>query len=68
MKRKIENNFVVNEQDEELIVKDGKEYATAYISFTITEKGKTTELRRYIMRKDEENKWKILGWEYIPDK
>ena len=34
-------------------------------SFTITEKGKVSELRRYIMRKDDDNKWKILGWDYI---
>lgn len=65
--RKIENNFVVNEQDEEIYTKDGKEYATAFISFTITEKGKTSELRKYLMRKDENSKWKILGWEYIPN-
>lgn len=65
--RRIENNFVVNEKQEELIEKDGIEYATAYISFTITEKGKTSELRRYFMRKDKDNRWKIMGWEYIPN-
>lgn len=66
--RKIENNFVVNEQDEEIIKKDGKEYATAYISFLITEKGKTSEQRKYLLRKDNNKKWKVLGWEYMPDK
>lgn len=65
--RKIENNFVVNEDKEEIVKKDGSEYATAFISFTITEKGKTSELRKYLMRKDENKKWKILGWEYIPN-
>jgi len=65
--RKIENNFVVNEEQETIVKKDGKEYATAYISFTITEKVKTSELRKYLMRKDENNRWKILGWEYISD-
>lgn len=65
LNRKIENDFVVNEEREEIKEKDGKEYATAYISFTITEKGKTSELRKYLMRKDDDNKWKILGWDYI---
>lgn len=65
LNRRIEYNLVVNEDKEELYEIDGKEYATAYVSFTITEKGKTSELRRYIMRKDKEDKWKILGWEYI---
>jgi len=65
--RKIESNFVVNEDKEEIVKKDGNEYATAFISFTITEKGKTSELRKYLMRKDENKKWKILGWEYIPN-
>lgn len=66
--RKIENDFVVNENLEENYKKDGKEYATAYISFTITEKGKVPEIRRYLMRKDENKKWKILGWEYINER
>ena len=65
--RRIESNFVVNEEKEESYKKDGKEYATAYVSFTITEKVKTSELRKYLLRKDKDNKWKILGWEYIPD-
>lgn len=63
--RKIEFNTVVNKELEETSVLDGKEYATAYISFTITEKGKTSELRRYLMRKDNEGRWKILGWSYL---
>ncbi len=65
LNRRIEYNLVVNEDKEELYEIDGKEYATVYVSFTITGKGKTSELRRYIMRKDKEDKWKILGWEYI---
>jgi type II secretory pathway pseudopilin PulG len=65
--RKIENVFVVNEELEEINVQDGKEYATAFISFTITEKGKTSEIRNYLMRKDKDDKWKILGWEHMND-
>ncbi|NLL73933.1 MAG: hypothetical protein GX237_10450 [Clostridiales bacterium] len=64
--RKIENVFVVNEDKEETKVVDGVQHATAFISFTIVEKGKTSELRRYIMRKNDDGKWKVLGWEHIP--
>ncbi|NLO10136.1 MAG: hypothetical protein GX129_09780 [Clostridiales bacterium] len=67
LKRRIEYNVVVNEDNEELYTRDGKEYANAFVSFTITEKGQTSELRRYTMRKDKDNKWRILGWEYISD-
>lgn len=61
--RRIEFNVVANEEHEEKYEKDGKQYATAYISFTIIEKGRTSELRRYIMRKDKDDRWKILGWD-----
>lgn len=64
--RKVDVVIVVNEDKEETKVVDGVEHATAYILFTIIEKGKTSELRQYIMRKNENGKWKILGWEYIP--
>lgn len=65
--RKIDNNFVISKDLEEIKEQGGKEYATAFISFTITEKEKRSEHRRYIMRKDEDGKWKILGWEYQSD-
>lgn len=61
--RRIELNVVASEENEENYEKEGKQYATAYISFTITERGKTSELRRYIMRKDKDDRWKILGWD-----
>ena len=65
--RRIEYNLVANKENEEFYELDGKKYATAYISFTIREKRQTSELRRYIMRKDDEGKWKVGGWEYIPE-
>ncbi|HHT87696.1 MAG TPA: hypothetical protein GX002_01595 [Clostridiales bacterium] len=65
--RRIEYNLVANKENEEFYELDGKKYATAYISFTIREKRQTSELRRYIMRKDDEGKWKVVGWEYIPE-
>lgn len=60
--RQIIYNVVVNEEKEEFYEEDGREFATAYISFTITEKEQTSELRYYIMRKDNNDRWKILGW------
>ncbi|NLL01118.1 MAG: hypothetical protein GX271_10725 [Clostridiales bacterium] len=65
--RRIEYNLVVNKDSEKQYTIDGVEYANAFVSFTITEKGQTSELWRYTMRKDKDNKWKILGWEYVPD-
>lgn len=67
LNRRIEYNLVVNEKDEELYELEGRSYATAYVSFTITEKKQTLELRKYIMRKDNDDRWKILGWEYLPN-
>lgn len=64
--RNIEVSIVVNEDKEETEVINGVEHATAFISFTIIEKGKTSELRQYVMRKNKDGKWKVLGWEYIP--
>lgn len=63
--RRIEYNLVVNEDKEEFYTRDDKEYANAFVSFTISEKGQTSEIRRYTLRKDKDNKWKILGWEYV---
>ncbi len=65
--RHIELSLVVHEDKEEFYEKDGRSYATAFVSFTIQEKAKTSELRRYIMRKDDQGRWKILGWEYITE-
>ncbi|MDD4111444.1 MAG: hypothetical protein PHC56_00220 [Herbinix sp.] len=65
--RRIEYNVVVNEEKEESYTKDGQKFANAFVSFTITQKGQTSELRRYTMRKDKDDKWKILGWEYVTD-
>ena len=67
LNRRIEYSVVVNEENEEIYTRDGQKYANAFVSFTITGKGQTSELRRYTLRKDKDDKWKILGWEYIRD-
>jgi len=63
--RRIEYSIIVNDNQEEIYSQDGRDYATAFVSFTITEKGKTSRRRHYLMRKDKEGRWKILGWEEI---
>ena len=49
--------------DVEYYTKDGREIASLYCTYTIrlgTSMGNTTE--QFLLRKDEEGHWKILGW------
>lgn len=49
--------------DVEFYTRDGREMASLYCTYTIrlgTTMGNTTEL--FILRKDDEGHWKILGW------
>lgn len=46
---------------------EGVEYATVKASFTIEEKSKKIEKKRFILRKNEQKQWKILGWELDVD-
>jgi Fe-S cluster biosynthesis and repair protein YggX len=62
-KRKITNYLLVNEDKEEKVEMDGREFATVYVSYFILEEGKASETRKFLMRKSEDGKWKILGWE-----
>ncbi len=62
--RKITNYLLVNEEMEEKWEADGREYATVFVSYYILENGKASETRRYLLRKSEEGKWKILGWDH----
>ena len=57
--RTITNHMLVNEELETREEVDGKEYANVYVSYTIQEKGKVSEVHKYIMRKSEDGKWKI---------
>lgn len=66
--RKITNTLIVNKNMEKQKVVNGKEYATIYISYTIYEKNKHSENWKYLLRKNEKDQWKILGWEYVPNK
>lgn len=63
--RTITNYLLVNKDMEEKKTINGKKYATVYVSYTITGKGKTTEKRKYLLRQSEDNQWKILGWDIV---
>ena len=66
--RRITNYLLVNkdlEQEKEI---DGVKYSVNYVSYTIQEKGKYTEIWKILSRQDEDGKWKILGWEFVPAK
>lgn len=65
--RRIEHVYSVNKDKEENYEIDGVEYATAYISFTIVERGKTSEHRQYILRKSDGKRWMILGWNILSE-
>lgn len=64
--RTITNFLLVNDELETRETVDGKEYATVYVSYIIMERGKVSEVRKYLLRKNEEGNWKILGWETLP--
>jgi len=64
--RKITNYLLVNEDMEQDTEVDGVKYAVRYISYTIKEKGKFTETWRVLLRQDEDGKWKVVGWEFVP--
>lgn len=64
--RKVTNYLMVNEDSDEETEMDGVRYSIKYISYVIREKGKFTETWRVLLRQDEQNRWKIFGWEYVP--
>ncbi|MDF2485509.1 MAG: hypothetical protein K0R46_1677 [Herbinix sp.] len=52
------------DQQEEI---EGINYAIVHLSYTIQESGKFTEVWRVMLRQDEGKKWKILGWQVVPE-
>jgi len=66
-KRKISYFFLVNEELEQESVIEGKKYAVVHVSYTIQEKGKFSETWRFLLRLNEDERWKILGWDFVPE-
>lgn len=61
-------NFILINQDKEVEKEiDGVKYSVNYVSYTIQENIKFKETWKVLLRQDEEKKWKILGWEFVPE-
>ncbi len=58
----ISRYLFVNEDKETYENIDGQEYANIYVSYTMKQKSRFIETKRFLLRKDEDNRWKILGW------
>ncbi len=46
--------------------KEDKEYASIIASYTLKDSEVTKTYEKYILRKDDNDKWRILGWEIAP--
>lgn len=65
--RTISKFMLVNADLEQNSTIDGREYADVYVSYTIQEKRKFSEIWRFLLRQSEDDKWKILGWGLYPE-
>lgn len=66
-KRRIINFSIVNDDKNLSRVEDGIEYQTINVTYTFEEKSKFIEDYSFILRKDDNNRWKILGWKFVPE-
>ena len=62
-KRVIVSSSVAKSSTVEYWSKDSKDYAGIIASYTLKDKEVTKTYERYILRKDDQGKWRILGWE-----
>ena len=55
--------------DVEYFDQDGDSYARLYCTFNIKQdnSSRITSLERFVLRKDVDGHWKILGWELVED-
>ncbi len=56
--------------DVEEFTQDGDSYARLYCTFYLRQpgnSGRVPSLERFVLRKDEDGHWKILGWELVED-
>ena len=65
-KRSITDFSFIHEEDYVTDKIDGREYTTVQVIYTFEEKAKHLEEWRFLLRRDEEDHWKILGWNYLP--
>lgn len=60
-------NFSFNEKENTTEEIDGREYAAIHVIYTFKEKAKYLQEWRFLLRKDSDGRWKILGWSKIPE-
>ncbi len=65
--RRITNYLLVNEDLEQEKELEGVKYSINYVSYTIQDNGKFTETWKVLLRFGKDKKWRILGWEYVPE-
>ncbi len=65
--RKISNYYLDDKLEGQNTI-DGNELATVYASYVIRDQSKSVEEWKYLLRKDDFNEWRILGWEVISNK
>lgn len=65
--RRIANFLLINEDQEKKSEINGVSYAVINLAFTIQENVKFTETWRVLVRQDNDGKWKIMGWEVLPE-
>lgn len=61
-KTTISKYLFVNEGKVVYDIVDGQEYANIYVSYIMKQKSRYIETKKFILKKDEEGMWKILGW------
>ena len=62
-KRTIVTSAVDKSSSAEYWSKDDKDYASIVASYTLKDSEVAKTYERYILRKDEQDKWRILGWQ-----
>jgi hypothetical protein len=65
--RKITNFLLDNDDKDQESVVDGVNYSVNYVTYTIQENRKFTETWKVLLRQDDKERWKILGWEYVSE-
>jgi hypothetical protein len=62
--KRVVSNYLFDKKQKETSKKDGRQYAVINVSYTITQKGKFSKKCKFVLRKDTDDKWKILGWSF----
>lgn len=66
--RTMVNHEVQNNQNIAYWEKDGMEYSSVLVSFTVKEGADRTKVyQKFTLRKDENENWKILSWNVVTD-